>query len=972
MIGRAWIANVIKDGVPAATRWPSTVFELMSAGAVAEDDGDAARRVVMGCALAMGPTGRLRLEEDAADDVEVPEAWLGELRTALAVSNAAGFVALASSTSPETLPATLAYWRNWARDFFRAACHTEEEPGVAWGALPPPAEDELATWVASAPPMVGLEFVTTERMRESWRSLAEHAADAATSHPGGPLAWLRRVNPLAHLVGKVTFHLAENKRDPDRPFAFLATFAHKLSAGAKPQHRPLAEALKQSVATGDLDQLERLLEPVRKATEQSPLAAELLRTKRLFAPQAWTAAEAYRFLQESPAMEAAGVVIRLPNWWSARRPPRPEVQVRIGERRPSAVGFDSLLDFHAAVVLDGTPLSPEELQQLLAESPGLTLLRGKWVEVDQRRLQEALAHWKAVSEGHPEGLEMLEAMRMLAGVAMSSTPVAADERVANWSTLVAGDWLRTMLERMRQPDETTGCQPGRDLRAILRPYQAEGVRWLWFMTELGLGACLADDMGLGKTIQVLDLLLQLKRAAGKTAVPPSLLVVPASLLGNWKQEALRFAPSLRVCFAHRSETSADELAERTLDPSSGFADFDLVVTSYGMARRQPWLNKVTWSLIILDEAQAIKNAGSAQAKALKKLPARRRLVMTGTPVENHLGELWSLFDFSSPGLLGTATEFKRYVSKLNQRQDGQGYAGLRRLVRPYILRRHKSDPAIAPDLPDKIEMRAECGLSIPQMVLYAKAVEELERQLHSAEGMKRRGLVLATLMQFKQICNHPAQYLLDEDFAPERSGKFLRLGQLCEPIIARQEKMLVFTQFQSLCQPLARFLESLFGQPGLVLHGGTPVKRRGELVRAFQNDPARPFFVISLKAGGSGLNLTAASHVVHFDRWWNPAVENQATDRAFRIGQQRNVLVHKFVCRGTIEERIDAMIADKREIAEQILDGDDIPKLSEMPDEELLKFVAIDLGRAGLDGAATDAATEKPSSRRGNRAKSDG
>lgn len=815
--------------------------------------------------------------------------------------------------------------------------------------------------------MIGLEYVTPVQLRECWQELAEHVARTATSDPDGPLAWLRRVNPLAHLVGKVTFHLAENKKDPDRPFAFLATFAHKLSTGAKPQHRPLAEALKQSIATGDLEQLERLLEPVRKATEQSPVAAELLRTKRLFAPQAWTAAEAYRFLQESPAMEAAGVVIRLPNWWSARRPLRPEVQVRIGEHRPSALGFDSLLDFHAAVVVDGTPLSNEELQQLLAESPGLTLLRGKWVEVDQRRLQEALAHWKAVSRNHPEGIEMLEAMRMLAGATLSSTPVAADERIASWSTLVAGDWLRTTLQRMRQPDEAAGCQPGRDLRATLRPYQAEGVQWLWFMTELGLGACLADDMGLGKTIQVLDLLLQRKRAAGRTSMPPSLLVVPASLIGNWKQEAMRFAPSLRVCYAHRSETSSEELAERTHDPSTGFANFDLVVTSYGMVRRQPWLEKVTWSLIILDEAQAIKNAGSAQAKALKRLPTRRRLVMTGTPVENHLGELWSLFDFTSPGLLGSAAEFRRYVSKLNEQKDGQGYAGLRRLVRPYILRRQKSDPAIAPDLPEKIEMRTECGLSAPQTVLYAKAVEELQRQLQSVDGMKRRGLVLATLMQFKQICNHPAQYLLDEDFAPERSGKFLRLGQLCEPIIARQEKMLVFTQFQSLCEPLAKYLATLFGQPGLVLHGGTPVKRRSELVREFQTDPARPFFVISLKAGGSGLNLTAASHVVHFDRWWNPAVENQATDRAFRIGQQRNVLVHKFVCRGTIEERIDAMIAGKREVVERLLDGEGMPKLSEMPDDELLNFVALDLVRAAGDGAASDEATKKPSVRKRKR-----
>jgi non-specific serine/threonine protein kinase len=286
------------------------------------------------------------------------------------------------------------------------------------------------------------------------------------------------------------------------------------------------------------------------------------------------------------------------------------------------------------------------------------------------------------------------------------------------------------------------------------------------------------------------------------------------------------------------------------------------------------------------------------------------------------------------------------VSKLNRQQDGRGYAGLRRLVRPYILRRQKTDPAIAKDLPDKIEMRTECGLTVQQTVLYARVVDELQQQLKVAEGMKRRGLILAVLMQFKQICNHPAQFLGEPTYDPEHSGKFGRLAQLCEPIIARQEKMLVFTQFQSLCEPLAGYLTTIFGQPGLVLHGGTPVKRRSELVKKFQQEADCPFFVISLKAGGSGLNLTAASHVVHFDRWWNPAVENQATDRAFRIGQQSNVLVHKFVCRGTVEERIDAMISEKRALAEKILDADAAPKLTELPDEELLKFVALDLGRA--------------------------
>jgi non-specific serine/threonine protein kinase len=947
----------------------------------------------MGSELALGPTGRLRLAttDDEARG-ELNKTLRGDLESQFAESNAAGLLALVDPELPTELPATLAFWRGWMRLFFRHLCQAEDEPGENWRALPPPAREELLAFVQSAPPMVGLEYLTAELLETCWTELATLVAEAATADPEGPAEWLRKVNPLAHLIGKVTFHLAENKRDPQRPFAFLATFSHKLSTSSKPQHRPLAEALKQSAVAGDLNQLELLLEPVRRAAANSPLVARLLKTRQLFAAQAWTADEAYRFLVESPTMESAGVVIRLPDWWKARRQARPQVQVRLGKHEPSTVGLDGLLDFDIRVTLGGEPLTPEELDQLISGAPGLAMLRGRWVEVDRAKLQEALRHWQRIGEEHPNGLSIIDGMRMLAGASIA-TVEDQPEQLAQWSSIVAGDWMRETLERMRSPSELVECEPGRDLKATLRPYQVEGVRWLWFMTKLGLGACLADDMGLGKTVQVLDLLLQRKRAAerlnaaneenaasktegaNKTDAPrasvakPSLLVVPASLLGNWKQEAARFAPSLRVLAIHRSELDPAELERRARDPEKGFADCDLVITSYGMVRRQPWLEKATWSLVILDEAQAIKNAGAAQTKAVKKLRSDRRILMTGTPVENHVGELWSLFDFSCPGLLGTAAEFKRFVAGLNKQSDSGAYASLRKLVGPYILRRQKTDPSIARDLPDKIEMRTECGLSLAQSVLYAKAVESLRNQLDHAEGMKRRGLVLASLMQFKQICNHPAQYLNEPDFPAERSGKFQRLEQLCDEIAARQEKVLVFTQFQSLCQPLADFLATVFHAPGLVLHGGTPVKRRAELVKEFQNDPDKPFFVISLKAGGSGLNLTAASHVIHFDRWWNPAVENQATDRAFRIGQQRNVLVHKFVCRGTIEERIDEMIAGKRAVAEQILDDDGLPKLSEMPNDELLRFVSLDVSRATaaagadapLDGNADMAAADHAS-----------
>jgi non-specific serine/threonine protein kinase len=371
------------------------------------------------------------------------------------------------------------------------------------------------------------------------------------------------------------------------------------------------------------------------------------------------------------------------------------------------------------------------------------------------------------------------------------------------------------------------------------------------------------------------------------------------------------------------------------------------VCSYGLLHQAAAeLAGRRWEMAVLDEAQAIKNAGSTQARAVKKLKAGCRLALTGTPVENHLGDLWSLFDFCCPGLLGTSAEFKKFVKRVNETQDAHAFGAIRRLVRPYLLRRLKTDPSIVPDLPDKTEMRTECGLSKRQAVLYEQCVDDLSERLESAEGIGRRGLVLASLMRLKQICNHPAQFVGSRDFEPADSGKFERLRLLAEPIVERQEKVLVFTQFQALCEPLAEYLAAVFGRTGLVLHGATPVKKRGELVAEFQDERGPPFFVISLKAGGSGLNLTAANHVVHFDRWWNPAVENQATDRAFRIGQKRNVLVHKFVCRGTVEERIDSMIASKQMLADQVLKADGEAMLTEMDNDELMRFVALDLGRA--------------------------
>jgi SNF2 family DNA or RNA helicase len=395
-------------------------------------------------------------------------------------------------------------------------------------------------------------------------------------------------------------------------------------------------------------------------------------------------------------------------------------------------------------------------------------------------------------------------------------------------------------------------------------------------------------------------------------------------------------------FSHPSVLPAAEL--QSLTPER-LQDADFVITSYGSLLRIPVLTEASWRLIVLDEAQAIKNPGAKQTRIVKSLRARARLALTGTPVENRLGDLWSIFDFLNPGLLGSAKEFTRFVKRLSE-GDHPSYSPLRELTRPYILRRLKTDKSVISDLPDKTEIKAFCPLSRKQAALYEEAVHDLAEQIETTSGMQRRGLILSFLMRFKQICNHPSQWLTDGAWREEDSGKWARLQEIAEVVAEKQEKVLIFTQFREITEPLAAYLGSVFGSPGLVLHGQTAVKERQKLVRRFQEDEAVRFFVLSLKAGGAGLNLTAASHVVHFDRWWNPAVENQATDRAFRIGQTRNVLVHKFICRGTVEEKIDGLIDSKRQLANDLLEGGADVLLTEMSDRELLNLVALDINKA--------------------------
>ncbi|MBF0419636.1 MAG: DEAD/DEAH box helicase, partial [Magnetococcales bacterium] len=569
-------------------------------------------------------------------------------------------------------------------------------------------------------------------------------------------------------------------------------------------------------------------------------------------------------------------------------------------------------------------------------------LRGQWVEIDRGRLELAIRQFKeAEALAEKGGLTFSEAMRMLAGTSFvddSSTITATD-----WSQITAGPWLAETLKALRSP-KGGSVDPGPALKGTLRSYQKAGVEWMHLLSGLGLGACLADDMGLGKTIQILSLLLVQKQTDGKKQ--PSLLVAPASLLANWAAEIERFAPGLKAQIVHPSMMTADQLKELTPD---WFEDLDLGITSYSTLLRLPVLEETRWRMVVLDEAQAIKNPGAKQTRAAKALKAKSRIALTGTPVENRLGDLWSIFDFINPGLLGTSKQFNGYSKKLSEREHNP-YGPLRELVRPYILRRMKTDKSVISDLPDKTEVRAHCTLSRKQAALYSQTVSDLAKALEEGvEGIQRKGLVLATMMRLKQICNHPSQWLNDHSWAEEDSGKFARLREIAEVIADRQEKMLIFTQFRETTTPLEAFLASIFGRSGLILHGEIAVKKRKALVQTFQEDENVPFFVLSLKAGGSGLTLTAASHVVHFDRWWNPAVENQATDRAFRIGQKKNVLVHKFVCQGTLEEKIDNMIESKKALTEELLSGSGEVNVTEMRDDELLRLLAFDLNSVTED-----------------------
>ncbi len=615
----------------------------------------------------VSPSGRLGVLETEHEGSESPAHALTSITPrqrslileGFQKSSAEGLFALGTLKFSGALPPAFDYWREFAAGYLTRLCQTTiEGGGNQLAPLTPPTSAELGSLVFSMPPMRGAEYVSASVLESLWQELDEFVRGEVARYP--TLAdFLKERAPLWHQVGRVCFHLAENKRDPEHPFAFLATYAPKLGISGKVQYQPLSQALKEYAGEKNKQGLVHLLSPVERASKHSPFIKEMVETRAIFQPLAWKPAEAYRFLKDVPLLEDSGVLVRLPDWWKKR--PRPRVGITIGEQRRKTLDFDSMLDFRVGLALGDQELTEAEWRELMAAEDGLVLLKGQWVEVDREKLKEALEHWKKVEQESHEGLSFVEGMRLLAG-APADLNAGQDglELEHEWSFVNAGSWLEELLEQLRSPESLGKAAVDKSLKATLRPYQDVGVNWLSLVSGLGLGACLADDMGLGKTIQVLGLLLGQKNAKTKTG-KPSLLVLPASLIANWKAEMERFAPTLRAKFVHLSQATKEELKAWEANPHEAFSETDVVLTTYGMLLRQKWLSDVSWRFVILDEAQAIKNPGTRQTKAVKKLKAEARIALTGTPVENRLGDLWSLFDFLCPGLLGSQTRFKQFI-----------------------------------------------------------------------------------------------------------------------------------------------------------------------------------------------------------------------------------------------------------------------------------------------------------------------
>ncbi|HWR26094.1 MAG TPA: DEAD/DEAH box helicase, partial [Methanosarcina sp.] len=648
--------------------------------------------------------------------------------------------------------------------------------------------------------------------------------------------------------------------------------------------------------------------------------------------------EAYHFLTESAGnLSQAGFGLLLPGWWTRKgTKTHLKAQAKVKGKKLQAgngLTLDEIVSFDWQIALGDRVLTVKELQALAKLKAPLVKVRGQWVEVNDVEIRAALEFWKK----NPHGEASLREVIKLA--------VGASEKAEglNFEGLDATGWIEELISRLKDKAGFEELPSPDGFSGTLRPYQFRGYSWLAFLRQWGIGACLADDMGLGKTIQTLaliqhDLEQVEENVDEREDAKPVLLVCPTSVINNWKKEASRFTPELSVMVHHGTSRKKEEEFKKEA------MSHTIVISSYGLLQRDvKFLKGIPWAGVVLDEAQNIKNPETKQAKAARALKADYRIALTGTPVENNVGDLWSIMEFLNPGFLGSQAGFKRnFFIPIQAERDQEAARRLKEITAPFILRRLKTDTSIISDLPEKMEMKTYCTLTKEQASLYAAVLEDIEEAMEEAEeGIQRKGIILSALSRLKQVCNHPAQFLKDNSGIPGRSGKLAILTEMLDVILENGEKALVFTQFAEMGRMIKEHLQASFGCEVIFLHGGVPRKQRDRMLERFQEGKEYlPIFVLSLKAGGTGLNLTGANHVFHFDRWWNPAVENQATDRAFRIGQTKNVEVHKFICAGTLEEKIDEIIERKMQAAENVV-GTGEDWLTELSNEELKDILAL-------------------------------
>ncbi|MDD5973773.1 MAG: DEAD/DEAH box helicase [Spirochaetales bacterium] len=750
---------------------------------------------------------------------------------------------------------------------------------------------EIDELISSAPFMLGGEYLSRGWVLNLFSRYLKIFKTDIKKYKSTVDAYFSSYSTYFRLPSKIFFHLLESKKD-ETPFAFMATYSTINSEG-KICHYPLKYALKEY--KDSIDKLAVLISSIKKVAKNSTLIASWLSSGEIFAPLLLSKEEAFLFLCDTPKYEEAGIVTRVPIWWKKRKKST-KINIEVSNDNNTT---SSILTLRPSMQYQGIEITKEEAEEIIAQGNGLLLFKGNWIEADSDNLKKLLNEYMLLDR---EDLSLQNALQYELGLEDKAFPIHID--------------MKAILNKAIE--NSLIIKPYQSFSGTLRSYQEDAFKWLIAVSKLGLGPLLADDMGLGKTVEMLSFLDSVRHYNEDAKI---LLIVPASLLGNWAHECEKFVPLISYEIRHGI--------------GSKKADFPFltIATYQGVAKSQA-IKDNKWDIVVLDEAQNIKNRNTMQTKAIKSLDRKLGVAMTGTPIENSLSNLWSIFDFLSPGLLGSADAFSRYCDNLKQ----MGMENLKMVISPFILRRLKSDRTIINDLPDKIETEVMVTLTKEQRVLYNNVVDEYESELEKRKNAGEQVLTLAanTLMKLKMIVNHPSQYLGDNEFEEKKSGKFLLLRELCETIHENRERVLIFTQFATIIPTLMNFLNEIFNQEGQSIDGSTPVKKRTEIVDSFQNGEY-PFLVISLKAGGTGLTLTRATNVIHFDRWWNPAVEDQATDRAYRIGQKNRVSVYKFVAQDTIEEKISEILKQKSELATSILSDAGGEITTKLSPEELLK-----------------------------------